>query len=97
MKPPEPPPPVQGQDTYPRVVAQVEAPPASQLVTFALPGLLTAVVRVPQTVWINQDHLGVSGALQDRLSGLLPPTLPDVLPEPPDDVSWPPDTPQGQG
>ena len=63
MQPSPPPPANQGEDKYPRVVDQVATEPHHQLVTFSLPGLRRAVVRVPESVWLNTDHLPIHWAM----------------------------------
>lgn len=70
MQPPEPPPVQQGVDTYPRVIDQVATGPHHQLVTFALPGLRRATVRVPEHIWVQTDHLPIHHALVSRLATL---------------------------
>jgi hypothetical protein len=78
MWPPLPPPAKQGQDSYPRVLSQTRAAPHHQLVTYALPGLRRAVVRVPEHIWLQQGHLDLEPALRAHLRRLLPPVKPDT-------------------
>jgi hypothetical protein len=54
------------------VIGQDHAPPHHQLVTFSLPGLKRATVRVPEHVWVAGEHLAISESLIDLMSKLLP-------------------------
>ena len=63
----------QGDDTYPRVVRQDKYGDTDQLVTFALPGLQRARVRVTEAEWLQGNHLGIDTALRSSRARLLPP------------------------
>lgn len=67
----------QGVDTYPRVIRQERRGDGVQLVTFALPGLRRARVWVPESQWLNLEHLPVHGAMVAQLERLTPPLQPD--------------------
>lgn len=62
---PEPDAPSPGRDgpTYPWVISQRPDDDGTVLVTFALPGLRRATVRVPQSVWLDGHHLAIGAAL----------------------------------
>jgi hypothetical protein len=49
----------QGVDTYPRVLKQEDRGDGAQLITFAMPGLRRVKAWVPESVWVNGDHLGM--------------------------------------
>lgn len=66
-----------GQDTYPRIIDQRRTAPHHQLVTFALPGLRRAVVRIPEHVWLAGDHVACHWPLAALLARLSPPSSGD--------------------
>ena len=60
--PPAPQPEARGE-WFPHIIGQVPDGEGNVLVTFALPDLARATVRVPQSSWLNGDHLTLSPAL----------------------------------
>lgn len=72
---PKPTPTRQGLDTYPRVIHQADRGDGSQLVTFAVPGLRRVKAWVPETHWVNGDHLSMNGPMLAHLARIAP--LPD--------------------
>lgn len=71
----------QGVDTYPRVLSQQSRGNGTQLVVFALPGLRRARMIVPESQWLNLDHLAAHPAMMAQLSRLMPPPQPDLQPD----------------
>lgn len=72
-----PPAPAPGRDgpSYPWVLDQRPGADGQMLVTFALPGLGRATISVPETVWLNGDHLAIGADLAATM--ILPPVKPD--------------------
>lgn len=58
----------QGEDTYPRVIRQEDHGDGWVTVTFALPGLRRARVRMPYAEWVAGNHAGIHSALMGQLS-----------------------------
>jgi hypothetical protein len=58
--------PLSSDPVFPRVIHQEHDGNRGVLVTFALPGLRRAVVRVPFEAWANGEHLAVGRHLADR-------------------------------
>ena len=65
----------QGKDTYPRVLAQRDRDDGALEVTMALPGLRRVRVWVPETAWVNGEHLAMHPALARSAQRVNP--LPD--------------------
>ena len=65
------------EDTYPRVLAQQDRGDGHQLVTFALPGLRRVRAWVPETRWVNGDHLSMHAPMVAMLERCVPPLQPD--------------------
>lgn len=70
----------------PKVLGQRPQDDGTVLVTFALPGLRRHTVRVPQSVWLQGDHLTIGANVHIALDALLPPLQPDDVEPPADSV-----------
>lgn len=65
----------QGSGSYPRIIRQTPQRDGTVLVTFSLPGLKRATVRVPVGAWSNGEHLRLHeplAALADRRAPVPP-------------------------
>lgn len=56
MVPPPPPHPVRGGDWFPHIINHDVQDDGTVLVTWALPGLANATVRVGMVEWMNGEH-----------------------------------------
>lgn len=61
----------QGENTYPRVIRQNDTGDGWVTVTFALPGLRRAKVRMPFDEWVAGNHAGMHAALMRQLGHVL--------------------------
>lgn len=74
MRPPPPDHPDRGGDWFPHVISQEVVGDGTVLVTWALPNLHRATVRVPVSAWLDGDH-GATGAF---LGTFILPLLPNL-------------------
>lgn len=72
MNPETPPQPARGSGQIPRVLDQRPSGDGAVLVTVALPGLNSAVIRVPEYAWVAGEHHLIQGALADAHASMLP-------------------------
>lgn len=80
---PEPPPaPKAGGEWFPHIIRHQVVGDGTVLVTWALPGLTTATVRVPVSAWIDGEHARTGAFLGAFIAPLLP-----QLTRPNDDVA----------
>lgn len=70
MPPPEPHP-VAGGDWWPHVIAHVPQDDGTVLVTWSLPGLQRATVRVPLATWLDGHHQPTGRFLASLINPLL--------------------------
>ena len=54
---------------YPQVLSQERSTGGTMLVTFALPGLRKAIIRVPFHSWLNGEHIAVGRRLAEHHPG----------------------------
>jgi hypothetical protein len=85
MPQPENPQPVRGGPWFPHVITQVPDGEGNVLVTFAMPDLTTATIRVPQTSWLEGLHLFLPAALMPLMFPPAPIPDPDDASDPDDD------------
>ena len=78
MEPDPPPHPVVGGPWYPHIINHTIVGDGTVLVTWALPGLANAVIRVPLASWLNGEHQRTG----EFLGTLVGPLSPDTR-EPP--------------
>lgn len=69
---PDPPPhPVAGGRWFPHIIRHEVVGDGTVLVTWALPGLQTAVVRVPVSAWLDGDHQAAGAFLSSFIAPLM--------------------------
>lgn len=72
MQPPPDPSPVSGGDWFPHIIRHEPQADGTVLVTWALPGLASAVVRVPMASWLQGDHQPIGRVLSEQVTPYLP-------------------------
>lgn len=72
MTPPPDTHPVAGGDWHPHIIAHDVRDDGTVLVTWALPGLARATVRVPLASWLEGHHQPTGAALAAQVRPLLP-------------------------
>lgn len=61
----------QGEDTYPRVIRQDVSDDGWVTVTFALPNLRRARVKMPYAEWVAGNAASIHSALMSQLRSIL--------------------------
>jgi hypothetical protein len=75
---PPPQPPIQPRGTDPPfIVDQRPGPGNTVRVTWSLPGLVRAVILIPQREWLAGEHAGIGRAAADVMRSLTPEQMPD--------------------
>lgn len=81
MHPPPDTHPVSGGEWFPHIIRHVPQDDGTVLVTWSLPGLASATIRVPMASWLQGHHQVIGRALATQVTPLLPrPYVPEQAP-----------------